>query len=456
MSNTLTDMAARLVELAGKNGAAHADALAVNDTGDAVAVRGGKVESVEREDARGVGLRAFVDTADGPAFASASTSDVSDEGLTRLAGQVVTMARISAADPDAVPPVGADHPDLDQLRQWKADNDCPDCGWTLQEAIDAAIDCEAAARGYSDKISNSEGAEAGFGTTHVAYAASDGFAADYVRSSAGLSVSVIAGENDAMQRDYAWHRMRLAEQLRTPEDLGHEAARRAVARLHGSSMKSGRMPIIFEPRIAASLLGHLTGAINGRAVLQQRSFLADSDGEQLFPEFITITDDPDHPAGMGNRLFDGEGTRCEKRNIIDQGRLTGFLADRYAAKRLGIAPTGHARRGLTGDTGIGTSNLILHPGTQTPAEIMREIGHGLLVTELIGFGVNGVTGDYSRGAAGFLIENGEITRPVQEITIAGNLKDMFAGISHLGSDFTWFGASAVPTVAIDGMTIAGQ
>jgi len=452
----LTEMTARLVELAKKSGAAHADALAVSDTGDAVRVRNGAVESVEREDARGVGLRAFVDTEHGPAFASASTSDISDAGLARLAEQVVTMARISTADPDAVPPIGADHPDAEQLRTWKADNDSSDCGWTLQEAIDAAIDCEAAARGYSEKISNSEGSEASFGTTHVAYAASDGFAADYVRSSAGLSVSVIAGENDAMQRDYAWHRMRLSSQLRSAEELGHEAARRAVERLHGSSMKSGRMPVIFEPRVATSLLGHLAGAINGRAVLQQRSFLADRSDEQIFPDWLEITDDPDHPAGMANRLFDGEGTRCQRRDIIANGRLTGFLTDRYAAKRLGTMPTGHARRGLTGDISIGTTNLILHPGAQTQAEIMREIDHGILVTELIGFGVNGVTGDYSRGAAGFLIEKGEIVRPVQEITIAGNLREMFANITHLGNDFTWFGATATPSVAIANMTVAGQ
>jgi len=259
-----------------------------------------------------------------------------------------------------------------------------------------------------------------------------------------------------MQRDYAWDRQRASDALRASADIGREASERTLRRLGASSMDGGSMTVVLEPRVATSLPGHLISAINGRAVLQQRSFLTDQKGKQIFPDGMHIVDNPDHPQGLGNRLFDGEGTRCQSTTIIDKGVLRGFLTDRYAAGRLKSTPTGHASRGLTGDISISTSNLIMQTGQQSMDEILSEIKNGLLVTELIGFGVNGVTGDYSRGASGFLIEDGKISRPVQEITIAGNLKDMFLNISHLGNDLTWFGSSAVPTIAITGMTVAGQ
>jgi len=455
MTSDLQTLSQQLVEMAKISGACDADAMAVADTGESVRVRSGKVESVEREDAQGVGLRAFVEQAGGLAFASASTSDVSDTGLKRLVEQVMEMARISEPDPDAVPPTGADHPTREELDVW-ADSHTVDASWNTEAARQAALTCEDAALSFSDKITNSEGAEAGFGMVRVAYASADGFAAAYEKSSAALSASVIAGSGDGMQRDYAWDRKRSANALRAPEEIGREASERTLRRLGASGMDGGTMTVVLEPRVATSMLGHLIAAINGRAVLQQRSFLADQKGKHIFPDFVRIEDNPDHPQGLGNRLFDGEGTRCRPLTIIDQGVLSGFLADRYAAGRLGSAPTGHASRGLTGDISIGTSNLILEAGHQTVENILHEIGNGLLVTELIGFGVNGVTGDYSRGASGFLIENGRVSRPVQEITIAGNLKDMFANISHLGDDLTWFGSSAVPTIAITDMTVAGQ
>jgi len=459
MVSDLKKLAESLVEKAKLSGAVHADALAIHSTGESVRVRNGKTESIEREDTQGVGLRAFVTPSvqqkKGLAFASASTSNISDTGLKLLVEQVMEMARISEPDPDAVPPMGADHPSREELDAW-ARSHAVDTPWTTEAARQAALNCEDAALSFSDKITNSEGAEAGFGLTRVAYAAADSFAAEYEKASASLSASVIAGRAADMQRDYAWDRKRSANALRAPEEIGREAAERTLRRLGASGMNSGVMPVVFEPRVAASLSGHLISAINGRAVLQQRSFLADQEGKRVFPDVIRIVDNPDHPQGLGNRLFDGEGTRCRAMAIIDQGVLAGFLTDRYAAHRLGSAATGHASRGLTGDISIGTSNLILETGHQSVDDILHEIRDGLLVTELIGFGVNGVTGDYSRGASGFLIENGKISRPVQEITIAGNLKDMFANISHLGNDLTWFGSSAVPTVAITGMTVAGQ
>jgi len=455
LNASLAETAARLVELAKKSGAIDADALAVSDIGESLTVRNGTIEKVEREDSQGIGLRAFVKTAEGLAFASASSSDLSKDGLARLVDQVIAMARISAPDPDAMPPSGAEHPTAAELKEWAAQHRI-EAEWTLEAAKQAAIDCESAALGYSDRIENSEGADAGFGSTHVAYASGDSFAGEYSKASLGLSISVIAGKNDGMQRDYAWSRVRHPADLKSPAEIGREAAERAVKRLGSKSIGTRKTTVIFEPRMASSLLGHLASAINGRSVLQHRSFLAEASGKLIFPAFVNIVDDPDHPEGLGNRLFDGEGTRCMKRTIIDAGRLTGFLTDRYAAKRLKTSPTGNARRGLTGDTSIGTANMIMQPGELAFDELLREIGNGLIVTEMMGMGVNGVTGDYSRGAAGFLVENGEITQPVNEITIAGNLKEMFMNITHIGADLTWFGSRAVPTVAIEGMTVAGQ
>jgi len=456
MNEALESLSCRLVEMAVKAGAIDVDALAISDTGESACVRNGKVESIEREDALGMGLRAFVRTANGPAFATASSSDLSDAGLKRLVDQVISMAYISEADPDAVSPSGAKHPAINELAAWEERHSTEDSGWNTEVAKVTALACEDAAVSYSSNITNSEGAEGSFGQSSVAYACADGFTASYQKSSASLSASVIAGSGEGMQRDYAWHTARHSKGLKSAEEIGREAAMRATRRLGATGIKGGEMTVIFEPRVATSLIRHLISAINGHSVLQERTFLANSEKERIFPEFINITDDPDHPRGMGNRLFDGEGTRCQRTQIIEQGVLKTFLTNRYAANRLGSQSTGHARRGLTGDIGIGTSNIILEPGHASVRELLLKIGDGLFVTELMGFGVNGVTGDYSRGASGFLVENGEITQPVQGITIAGNLKDMFANISCLADDLTWFGSSAVPTVAITGMTIAGQ
>ncbi|MDX8390683.1 MAG: TldD/PmbA family protein [Mariprofundaceae bacterium] len=456
MTHALEHTAMQLVDMVKNRGAAHADAVAISNCGESVSVRQGNVESVEREDSRGVGLRAFVDTAEGFAFATASTSDLSETGLSRLVDQTFSMAKVSTADPDSMPPIGANHPSTDALATWEQLHKLQEPAWNMQSATTAALACEEAALAVSNKISNSEGASSGFGEIDVAYAASDDFSACYHKGSASLSVSVIAGNGNNMQRDYAYDRALRASTLRSPDSIGIEAAERTLKRIGSQSISSRECAVVFEPRIAASLLSHLAGGINGRAVLQQRSFLSDSVGQQIFPEFIHIIDNPNHENGLGNRLFDGEGTHCKAMTLIEDGQLTGFLADRYAAQRLGTAATGHAKRGLTGDIGIGTSNLIMQPGSLTPQALCAEIGDGIFITELMGFGVNAVTGDYSRGAAGFLIENGKISSPVNEITIAGNLKKMFANISHLGNDLTWFGSAAVPTIAIETMVVAGQ
>jgi PmbA protein len=456
MSDALKSLSTRLVELAMKKGAIDADAIAISSTSESVRVRNGKVESIEREDARGVGLRAFTETRNGPAFATASSSDVSEAGLEKLADQVIAMARISEADPDAVPPSGAEHPTQEELDAWRKKHSPKELSWNTEAAKSAAKACEDAAISYSSRITNSEGAEAGFGSSSVAYACSDGFAAGYQKTSASLSASVIAGSGNDMQRDYAWHSASDPGRLNPPEEIGREAAMRATRRLGAKGIEGRKMTVIFEPRTAISLLGHLTSAINGLAILQERSFLGGSLNEKIFPDLVSVMDDPDHPQGMGNRLFDGEGTRCRRIQIIGQGVLKTYLTNRYVARRLGCKSTGHAKRGLAGDIGIGTSNLVMSPGDQSLQEMLQSIGDGLLVTELMGFGVNGVTGDYSRGAAGFLIEKGEATQSVQGITIAGNLRQMFANVSHIGNDVTWFGSIAAPSLAIAHMTVAGE
>ncbi len=452
----LNKKTAQLLDYINQAGAKHADAIAINSAGESISVRHGKVETIEGEHAQGIGLRGFVETNKGLAFASASSSDLSDTGLQQLAAQVVTMAKISEPDPDVVPPVGANHPDAADLEKWHNEHPHIAHGWNTEDAKAAALKCEMAALAYSEQISNSEGATASFGDDTTVYASSDGFVADYRKSSSSLSVSVIAGAGEQMQRDYAWHRAFAATGLRNARDIGEEAASRACKRVGSKVVSSRSCPVLFEPRIAGSIFGHLISAINGRSVLQKRSFLGDDVGKQLFPDFITLMEDPDHEEGLANRLFDGEGTLCQQQNIIDGGMLTTLLTDRYAAKRLGMKETGNARRGLTGDIGIGTSNLIVAAGEMSQEEMMHDIKNGFFVTELMGFGVNGVTGDYSRGAAGFLIENGVITQPVQEVTIAGNLREMFKNISHVGDDVTWLGANAVPSITISNMTIAGQ
>jgi len=455
-SMNLNEKTAQLLDYINQAGAKHADAIAIHSVGESISVRHGKVESIEGERAQGIGLRGFVETSKGLAFASASSSDLSDKGLQQLASQVVAMAKISEPDPDVVPPIGANHPSQHDLEQWQQEHPHIDHGWNTEAAKDAALTCEEAALSYSNKISNSEGASAGFGDDTTVYASSDGFVADYSKSSSSLSVSVIAGEGEKMQRDYAWHSTFAASGLRDAREIGVEAASRACQRVGSHIITSRTCPVVFEPRIAGSIFGHLLSAINGRSVLQKRSFLGDDVGSQLFPKFITLEENPNHALGLSNRLFDGEGTLCQHKNIIDEGVLTTLLTDRYAAKRLNINETGNASRGLTGDIGIGTSNLIVASGEMSQEDILHDIGDGFFVTELMGFGINGVTGDYSRGAAGFLIENGVLTQPVQEVTIAGNLRDMFKNISHLGNDVTWLGAKSIPSIAISNMTIAGQ
>jgi PmbA protein len=318
---------------------------------------------------------------------------------------------------------------------------------------DLAMAAEDAARAVAG-VTNSEGGGASAGRAVTALATSTGFRGGRKSTSYGTSASVLAGEGADMQRDYAWAEARHFADLETAAAIGARAGHRAVRRLHPIKPETGAMPVVFDPRVGSSLVGHLVGAITGSAITRGTSFLKDALGTAVFDRHITIFDDPLRARGLRSRGFDGEGLPVAVTRIIDQGVLTGWLLDAASARQLGLAPTGHAVRGTSGPPGAGATNLHIEAGSVSPAALMADIRRGFYVTELIGMGVNGLTGDYSRGASGFLIENGQITVPVAEVTIAGNLVDMFKALVA-ADDLQFRHATNVPTLRIDGMTIAG-
>ena len=315
-----------------------------------------------------------------------------------------------------------------------------------------ALAAEAAARAVPG-VTNSEGGGVGASRSIWSLATSGGFAQAYATTGYGLSASVLAGEGGAMVRDYDHTSARHLSRLDDPATIGRRAGERAVARANPGRIASGAMPVVFEPRVGASLLGHLIGAISGSSITRKTSFLLEALGTQVFAPGISIEDDPHRPHGLRSRPFDGEGLPVSPTQIVADGMLETWLLDSASARQLGLEPTGHASRGVGGNPGVTTSNLHMAAGTTPPETLIGEITRGVYVTELIGMGVNGVTGDYSRGAAGFLIENGEITTAVAEFTVAGNLKDMFLALTP-ANDLMFRFATNVPTIRIDGMTVA--
>ncbi|MFM6830723.1 MAG: TldD/PmbA family protein [Novosphingobium sp.] len=435
-----------LVERARRAGADASDAVYVANASESVQVRLGALEDVERSESEHVGLRVFV----GGASASIGSTDLGDEALEELASRAVAMARLAPADKFA----GLAPEEL-LLRDSVPDLDLHDLA--ERSPLDLrrlAEEAEDAARSVSG-VTNSEGAGASAGLGLFALATSHGFAGAYAASSHSLSASVVAGEGGAMQRDYSWRSTRHAADLMAPADIGREAGERAVSRLNPGRVKSGQVPVVFDPRVGNSLIGHLLGAMSGASIARRASFLLDRDGAQLFGTGITITDDPHTRRGMRSRPFDGEGLPTSARNLVEDGRITGWLMDAAAARQLGHQPTGHASRGSSGPPHVTASNVILQAGTLTPAELMADIADGVYVTELIGHGVNGVTGDYSRGASGFRVVNGEIAGPIAEFTVAGNLIDMFAALVA-ANDLEVYRGIDVPTLRVDGMSIAGD
>lgn len=425
-------------------GADAADAVLAGSASIEVSVRLGALEDVGRSEEEELGLRVFV----GRRSASVSASDLSGAAMDALVERAVAMAREAPEDQWA-----GLAPEERLLRGTIPDLDLNDAAEPAPASLkDAALAAEDAARAV-DGVTNSEGGGASASRVTWALATSHGFAGAYAASSHGISASVLAGSGGAMQRDYAYHTARHRDALDSPEAIGREAGERAVARLNPGKVDSGAMPVVLDPRIGPSLIGHLIGAISGAAIARGTSFLLGQLGEPIFADGIAIIDDPHRPHGLRSRPFDGEGLAVSPTEIVRDGVLQTWLLESASARQLGLEPTGHAVRGVGGAPGVGASNTYLAAGHQSRAALIGAIPRGVYITELIGHGINGVTGDYSRGAAGFLIENGELTQPINEFTIAGNLKDMFRNLTA-ADDLVFRYATNVPTLRIDGMTVA--
>ncbi len=444
--NEAQERAHSLVKAAVKSGASTADAVYICDATTQVGMRLGVLEDVERSEGETIGLRYF----DGQRSATISSSDMSDDALTKLVERAGHMAKAAPEDPYA----GLADTEL-LMTGAIPDLDLGDGGEPEPQILrDMALEAEDAARAV-DGVTNSEGGGASAARACVALSTSHGFDGCYSGTGYGLSASVLAGEGSDMQRDYASHSVRHFADLESPADIGRRAGARAVKRMNPVSIKSGAMPVIYDPRVGSSLIGHLLGAISGQAIARQTSFLLDALDTQVFDSSVSVHDNPHLPRGLRSKSFDGEGLPTSARNIVDNGRLTTWLLNAATARQLDLVPTGHATRGAAGSPGTGASNLHIAPGEVSPAQLMADIKHGVYINELIGMGVNGVTGDYSRGASGFLIQDGELGAAVSGITIAGNLKDMFAAMVP-ADDLEIRRAVNVPTLRIDGMTVAGD
>lgn len=440
---TQLDLLADLIARARAAGADAADAILVSGTSLSVQRRLGKTEHVERSEGRDLGLRVFL----GQRAAIVSSSTVDPASFAALAERAVAMARVVPEDPysglaDTAAPPQPVALDL-------ADPTEPDTEALVARAA-AAEEAALAVHG----VTNSEGADAGFSRSEVTLVTSAGFAGHRVRTGHSVSATALAGSGTGMQRDYDYHGTVHLADLDDPSAIGHSAGERAVARLNPTRPKTGKFPVVFDPRVAGSLLGHLAGAINGASVARGTTFLRDKLGQRLFAPGIFVHDDPRRVRGLRSREFDGEGTPTAARALIEDGVLTTWLLDSRSARQLGLRSTGHASRGTGGPPSPSTTNLYLAPGALSPVALMADIKLGLYLTELIGMGVNGITGDYSRGAAGFMIRDGALAEPVAEITIAGHLLEMFAQMVP-ANDLVLRRGTDSPTVRIEGLTMAG-
>lgn len=438
------DLLQTLIADAQKAGADAADAMLVDSTSLSVGIRLGAVESLERSESGDLGLRVFV----GKRQAVVSSTDRKPQALRDMVERAVAMARLAPEDPFC----GLNDP-ADIARQWPMldmlDINLP----SPDKLIETARAAEDAARVVKG-ITNSEGAETGINRSFITLAASNGFVGQHARSSVSLSVSAIAGQGTDMQRDHDFAARVFWADMPTPAEVGRRAAERAVLRLGARKMPTGTFPVVFAPRVAGSLLGALIGAISGGSVARGTSFLKDKMGQTLFNTAVSIIDDPYRPRGLRSRPFDAEGAPGEKRRVIDQGVLTTWLMDLRSARQLKLRSTGHASRAPGGSPSPSASNFYMEPGAQDPQQLIADIRQGLYVTELMGMGVNGVTGDYSQAAAGFWIDNGQIAFPVNEMTIASNLKDMFRNLTP-ANDLEFLRGIDSPTLRIESMTVAG-
>jgi len=432
-----------LIAAARRAGADAADALLVSSASLSVKRRMRQIEQLERSEGFDLGLRVFV----GQRQAIVASTDPDPKGFAALAERAVAMARVVPEDPFAglpgsmaIPPSALDLQDGAEP--------------SAEALLERAALAEEAALAVPG-VTNSEGADAGWGRSEIALAASNGFAGSYVRTSHSISATALAGTGTGMERDYDWSSTVHLADLDDPVAIGRRAAEQAVRRLNPTRPRTARIPVVFDARVAGSLLGHLSGAINGAAVARGTSFLKDRMGERVLAAGLVVRDDPLRPRGLRSRPFDGEGTPGAARAVIDDGVLTTWLLDWRSARQLGQQSTGHASRGTGGPPGPAATNLWLEPGALSPVQLMADIAEGLFVTDLIGMGVNGVTGDYSRGAAGFMIRNGQLAEAVSEVTIAGNLRDIFLNMTP-ANDLAFRRGTDSPTVRIEGLTLAGS
>ena len=439
MIDDLLSLAGEAVSHAKKLGADAVHAVAADGRSTEISILDGKIEKVEQSEARDISLKVYA----GKSSATISGSVLTKEAIHRLAETALNMARLAPPDPHAgiaePAQLATTIPDIDL-----AADDLPD----PKGLEDLARRAEAAGLAVKG-VTKSSGAGASRSETSVGIVISNGFSQGYRRTGTGLSMSAIAGEGLAMQRDYDYSAAAHFADLRDPETIGRNAGERAVKRVDPRKVKSQSVPVIYDRRVASGLIGHLLGAINGAAIARGTSFLKDQLGQQVFGSHITILEDPFIRRGHGSRPFDGEGLACHRRNLVENGVLTGWVLDLRSSRQLGLAPTGQGSRG-----GPSTSNVYLPPGAPSPEDQIKAISQGLYVTELIGSSINTVTGDYSRGASGFWIENGELTYPVSEITIAGNLKDMFRTLQP-ASNLEFRASVNAPNCLVEGLTIAG-
>jgi PmbA protein len=447
----LLDLAADVVARAGARGASDAECVVREGAEFSVRVRLGEVEQIKEAGSKAMGLRVL----QGKRAASAYTSDFSAAGVEKLLASALEIVPHTSEDPFAGLPeagefgFGADPASLNLY-------DDSILGLSSEEKIDMVRRAEQAALETDPRISNSDGASFGSGWGCWVLANSRGFSGEYRSSSCSLSVSPLAEDAGSKERDYWYTVGRSPAVLEAPERVGRIAAERALRRLHPTKVATTKVPIIFEPRIARSLLGHILSAVSGDAIYRQASFLAGQLGQQVAAPNITIVDDGLRPGGFGSSPFDDEGVATRRTTVLREGVLESYLLNSYTARKLGLKTTGNASRGLAGNPGVGPGNFMLSPGEVSPEEIIRSVKNGFYVTELMGFGVNLVTGDYSRGAAGFWIENGEIGFPVSEVTIAGNLKQMLLDVEMIGSDLDFQSSVIVPTIKIREMIVAGK
>ncbi len=433
-------------------GADAGDALLVESDARSARVRGDEIDFVKQSRERTLGIRSLVGGAGGLRSAHTSTSDLAPASVDRMVDASVALARATAADPAAGLPDGgfaADDPEL-------ALTDPRDRGAPVEDRIASARRAEAAARAVDPRIVNSEGSQAESELAQVVYGNTHGFLGAYEAASFALACEPIARQNGSLQRDSWWTAARRLADLEPPERVGRRAAERALRRLGARRVRTQQVPVLFDPVTAPSLLSHVAACVNGYAIYRETSFLGHRMGQRVASELVTLVDDGRLPGGLGSRPFDGEGLPTRRTTILRAGRLESWLLDTYSARKLGLAPTGSASRGPASAPSVAPSNLWLEPGSGTLEDLVASTERGLLVTELIGMGFQPVTGDYSRGAAGLWIERGEVAFAVEEVTIAGNLGEMLAGVDAVADDLVWLGRVASPSLRVARMTVAGE